>query len=102
MGVRVYTISFGTPYGTVDLGPAGGVKPVPPDPATLRAIARITGGQFFAAADQDTLQKVYDKIGTRVGSVREKHDVSYDFAGAGAALLALAGVLAVTSRSALS
>jgi Ca-activated chloride channel family protein len=102
LGVRIYTISFGTPYGTVDLGGLGSSTPVPPDPATLQAVARATGGQFFAAADEHALSKVYDQIGTRVGSTREHQDVSYDFAAAGAALLALAGLAAVLSRSALT
>jgi Ca-activated chloride channel family protein len=102
LGVRIYTISFGTPYGTVDLGGLGNSTPVPPDPATLQAVARETGGQFFSAADSNTLKRVYDKIGTRVGSQRQHQDVSYDFAAAGAALLALAGILAVWSRSVLT
>ncbi len=102
LGVRIYTISFGTPYGTVDLGGLGNSTPVPPDPSTLQAVARETGGEFFAAADENALSKVYDKIGTRVGSQRQHQDVSYDFAAAGAALLALAGILTVASRSALT
>ena len=102
LGVKIYTISFGTPYGTVDLGPAGGTQPVPPDPATLRAVAHETGGEFFMASDENALSKVYDKIGTRVGATRQHQDVSYDFAAAGAALLALAGLFAVASRSALT
>jgi Ca-activated chloride channel family protein len=92
-GVPIYTIAFGTPDGTVNAGPFNNPVPVPPDPGTLRSVAAITGGQSFQAADSSTLRAVYDHIGTRVGSTRQKHDVTYRFA-AGAALLLLAGAAA--------
>ena len=37
-GIPVYTVALGTPNGVIDRG--GFVRPVPPDPVTLRQIAR--------------------------------------------------------------
>ena len=100
-GVRIYTIAFGTPEGTVDLGPGGSPIPVPPDPDALRAVAETTGGSFFEADDAGTLERVYDQIGSRVGSTTEKRDVAWAFGAAGAALLLGAGLLSTLWRGRL-
>src|SRR5205085_2357755 len=49
-GLRIYTVALGTPEGTVGFGFGAFQQtvPVPPDPDTLRRIAQITGGEFFA------------------------------------------------------
>ena len=50
-GVPVYTVALGTENGTIQ-GPDGygGVRTirVPPDPETLKQVAELTGGKFFA------------------------------------------------------
>ncbi|OBJ59323.1 VWA domain-containing protein, partial [Mycobacterium colombiense] len=46
-GVQISTISFGTPYGTVDY--EGATIPVPVDDQTLQKICEITDGQSFHA-----------------------------------------------------
>ena len=63
---------------------------VPPDPATLSAVAETTGGKFFEAADAKSLQSVYSRIGSQVGTQVEEHEVTAVLTGAGAVLL-LAG-----------
>ena len=43
--VPVYTVSLGTPEGTV---PGNGAPfPVPPDPETMQRVAEISGGRFY-------------------------------------------------------
>jgi Ca-activated chloride channel homolog len=89
-GVPIYTIALGTPDGVLDLqalGQGPGTIPVPPDPEALKAIARETGGESYTALDDDTLEKVYDRIGTRVSSTKEQKEVTFVVAGAAAALL---------------
>ncbi len=81
--VRVYTIAFGTPNGVISAGAFGQIVRVPPDPTALRAVAKATGGEFFTAADVDTLKRVYKNIGSQVGTTTEHQDVSYAFAGVG-------------------
>src|SRR5262245_31657486 len=72
----VYTVALGTPQGVIERGPFGGgfgdpqdsqVIPVPPDPDTLRAIAKTTGGEFTEARSADTLQRAYSTLGSRLG-----------------------------------
>ena len=99
-GTPVYTIAFGTEDGVV-YAPDGSLIPVPPDPDTLKRVSDATGGTFFSAADASSLRKVYDRIGTRVGSTTEQRDVTWAFAAAGAVLLLSAGALGVAWRGRL-
>ncbi len=67
-GVRVYTIGVGT-MGTAK-GPAGGIGdqyiydflPVEIDETLLKQIANTTGGKYFRATDNESLQKIYTEI----------------------------------------
>jgi Ca-activated chloride channel family protein len=93
LGIPVYTIALGTPTGYVDI--MGQRINVPPDEDTLRQIAETTGGQFFQAPTARDLQAVYKDIGSRIGFVREPHDISALFAGAGAVLLVVGGALSL-------
>jgi Ca-activated chloride channel family protein len=101
-GIRVYTVALGTPNGTLTRdfgGPFGGqfggprTIPVPPDPATLRAIAQTTGGQFFNAHSAEAVQSAYSKLGSRLGRVAGRSEITYVFLAAAAGLLLAAGVL---------
>jgi Ca-activated chloride channel family protein len=96
-GIPVYTIALGTPNGTLaapfgQFG-YGGRAPVPPDPATLHAIARATGGEFFAARSAAALHSAYSKLGRRLTRVPRKHEVTYAFVAIAAGLLLGAGLL---------
>jgi Ca-activated chloride channel family protein len=91
--VPVYTISLGTPGGTVEHRLPGGYVEtirVPPSPETLQMIARTTGGQFFTAATDEELKSVYDGLGSRLGHTKRSREVTDLFA-AGAAVLLIAG-----------
>jgi Ca-activated chloride channel family protein len=92
-GVPIYAIALGTPDGEVEVQDPFGITQriqVPPDPATLKRIAKITGGRFFAAADSAKLQEIYAGLGTRLSSKEVKEEVTVAFA-AGALVLLLAG-----------
>jgi Ca-activated chloride channel homolog len=92
--VPVYTISLGTPDGTVQHRLPGGFVEtirVPPSPETLQMIARTTGGQFFTAASDEELKSVYDNLGSRLGHIKKPREVTDLFA-AGAGVLLLTGV----------
>jgi len=60
---------------------------VPPDPATMRMIARESGGRAFEVEDADELDRVYESLGSRVGSKKEKREMTASFAGVGLLLL---------------
>ncbi|HEY6959414.1 MAG TPA: hypothetical protein VI814_11370, partial [Candidatus Limnocylindria bacterium] len=61
-----------------------------PDPKTLSAIARITGGEFFRARDAHALQDAYNTLGSKLARTRGTREVTDLFA-FGAALLLVAG-----------
>jgi Ca-activated chloride channel homolog len=86
LGIPVSTVALGTADGVV-YGPLGQTLAVPPDPDTLREISSITGGTFTETADAGELDKVYKRLGSKVGTKRVKQEVSSDFAAAGLLLL---------------
>jgi len=88
--IPVYTVALGTPDGVVT-GPMGEPIPVPPDPATLRAIAEQSGGRAFETGDAGELDQVYEQLGSRIGTRTEEREVSAGFA-AGGLLLLLGGL----------
>jgi Ca-activated chloride channel family protein len=92
-GVRVYGVALGTPNGKVTFG--FGLQqsqiPVPPDPAVVRDIAKITGGKAFAARDSERLTTVYGDLGSNIGHKVEEREISSWFA-AGAAVLLLGAI----------
>lgn len=73
---------------------------MPPDPATLRAIAERWRGAAFAVGDSDSLDRVYDELGSRIGT-RKERQVSSQFAG-GALVLLLGALLGGVRRRARS
>jgi Ca-activated chloride channel family protein len=83
--VPIYTVALGTAAGRLPNGDA-----VPPDTATLRAIAERSGGRAFTAEQADALSAVYERLGSEIATKREPREVTGAFA-AGAALLLLAG-----------
>jgi Ca-activated chloride channel family protein len=99
-GFPVYTIALGTPTGTVpappgffNFGSGGGRRIlVPPDPATLKAIAETTGGRFSEARSAKSLQTAYAGLGSRLGRKPGKSEVTFLFVGAAAFLLLAAAV----------
>jgi Ca-activated chloride channel family protein len=99
----VYTIALGTPGGTLNRSPGGGFGgapfgggqtriPVPPDPATLRQIARTTGGEFFDARTSKAVESAYSHLGSVVARVHSKREATNEFVALGAILLVVAGV----------
>jgi Ca-activated chloride channel family protein len=91
LGIPIYTVALGTPDGVIYNGPYGGMLQVPPDPETLREIAEVSGGAAFRVDDADELDRVYERLGSQIGTRDERRDVSSAFAGAGLVLL-LAGM----------
>lgn len=101
-GFPVYTIALGTPEGVIDRGQfgfgalgQGGERliPVPPDPATLRAIADTTGGEFSEARTAHSLKNVYENLGSQLGREPGTTEITFLFVAIAAGLLLVAGVL---------
>jgi Ca-activated chloride channel family protein len=91
-GFRVYTVALGKPSGTLRIAPGQPATKVPPDPKTLRAIAKRTGGEFVAAESADTLDDAYAHLGSSLGRTHGRTEVTFAFLLGGIALLLGAGV----------
>lgn len=91
-GVPVYTVALGTQNGTIRVKRRDGstvTEPVPPDPATLRQIAQISGGSSFSVSAADELGAVYERLGSQLGHKKEKREVTAWFVGGALALMGL-------------
>ena len=99
-GLRVFTVALGTKNGTLDpnSGPYGGYGlgggfgpggrfPVRPDPVTLAAIAKTTGGQAFQAKSAAKVQSVYKQLGASIAKKSARREVSSWFVGLAAVFL---------------
>lgn len=114
-GIRVYTIGFGTVNNTSSMncgdpfdgqfggggnfgqsfgGGGGGNFRREIDEETLKQVAEMTGGDYYAAASAGELQDVFDKIPAYLLSTRELTEVSAFFAVIGACIAVIAIALA--------
>lgn len=109
-GIRVYTIGFGTPDGSIpfcdqDLfgepfgggfgggfgsGFGGGRFRRGIDEVTLQAVADLTGGSYYAASSVGELNDVFRNLPTYLITRHETTEISVIFAGLAALLLAIA------------
>jgi Ca-activated chloride channel family protein len=91
-GIPVYTVALGTD----DPGGQDGVFGFAqtPDRDTLRAIAKRTGGEYFAARSAKALASAYDELGSRLGRAPQRTEVTFLVVAAAAAALAAAMCLA--------
>jgi Ca-activated chloride channel homolog len=92
-GFPVYAVALGS--GDSDplsvLGTFGGNRA--PDPETLRAIAKATGGEFTAARTAGALKAAYAKLGSKLGRMPGTVEVTRWFLLGAAGLLAAAWVM---------
>jgi Ca-activated chloride channel family protein len=87
--VPIYTVALGTDQGTIQTD--GRTEKVPPDPATLAAMAKASGGQSFTVADASRLDQVYQRLGSELSHATRKQQVTVWFAGGGLLMLLAAG-----------
>jgi Ca-activated chloride channel family protein len=90
LGIPVYTVLVGTADGVVEEELTGGYKritKVPPNPETLEKVAKESGGEFFAAPDAEGLSRVYEELGSRLGTRKEDREITNVFAALAAGLL---------------
>ena len=120
-GVRVYTIGYGTANGSIPFGGGGqgfggggggqgggglfggggqgfgggGRFRTGIDETTLKAIADMTGGDYYPAMSADELQNVFRNLPTYLITKHETTEISFIFAALGALLAAAAVVLSL-------
>jgi Ca-activated chloride channel homolog len=100
LGIPIHTVALGTRGATIQT-PTGELLPVPPDPATMKRIADVSGGRAFQAEDAGDLGRIYEDLGSRVASKKEKREITAAFAAGGAILLAAAAALGLRTTARL-
>jgi Ca-activated chloride channel family protein len=85
-GVRVYTVGFGSKEGGL-IGFEGYSFYAIPDEETLKAIAAMTGGDYFHAATAEDLKKIYEKLNLQFALERKETEVGALFSAAAALLV---------------
>ena len=91
-GIPVFTVALGTDDPDEQDNVFGFAQS--PDRETLRAIARTTGGEYFAARSAQALSSAYDDLGSRLGRAKRRTEVT--FLVVAAAALALAGAVGLS------
>ena len=92
-GVPISTISFGTPYGFVEINDQR--QPVPVDDTTMKKVAELSGGNWYNAASLAELKAVYATLQQQIGYETIKGDASVGWVRLGALVLALAALAAL-------
>ncbi|CMJ34445.1 Conserved membrane protein of uncharacterised function [Mycobacterium tuberculosis] len=92
-GVPISTISFGTPYGFVEINDQR--QPVPVDDETMKKVAQLSGGNSYNAATLAELRAVYSSLQQQIGYETIKGDASVGWLRLGALALALAALAAL-------
>jgi Ca-activated chloride channel family protein len=94
--IPIYTVGLGTAGATIpDPGSFTGVDNVPPDPQLMSAIAAASHAQAFSATDAGSLNGIYKKLGSQLGSKPRRDDITVGFAVVGLLLLSGAAVASV-------
>jgi len=92
-GVPISTVSFGTPYGYVEINDQR--QPVPVDDEMLKKIAELSGGQSYTASSLEQLKEVFTNLQEQIGYETRKGDASAGWLRLGALVLALAALAAM-------
>jgi Ca-activated chloride channel homolog len=92
-GVPISTVSFGTPYGFVEINEQR--QPVPVDDEMLKKIADLSGGDAYTASSLEQLKGVFTNLQEQIGYETIKGDASVGWLRLGALLLALAALAAL-------
>jgi Ca-activated chloride channel family protein len=92
-GVPISTVSFGTPYGYVEINDQR--QPVPVDDEMLKKIAELSGGEAYTASSLEQLKDVFTNLQEQIGYETRKGDASAGWLRLGALVLALAALAAM-------
>ncbi|MGY8527451.1 VWA domain-containing protein [Paracidovorax citrulli] len=93
-GVRVYSVGFGSPQGTYGGGSLLSYY-MQLDEPLLRAVATLTGGEYFQAGSAADLSQVYRKLSSRFALERKETELTGLFSAASVLLMVAACVLSM-------
>jgi Ca-activated chloride channel homolog len=92
-GVPISTVSFGTPYGYVEINDQR--QPVPVDDEMLKKIAELSGGDAYTASSLEQLKQVFTSLQEQIGYETIKGDASVGWLRLGSVILAAAALAAL-------
>lgn len=92
-GVPISTVSFGTPYGYVEINNQR--QPVPVDDEMLKKIADLSGGNAYTASSLQQLKEVFTSLQEQIGYETIRGDASVGWLRLGALMLVLSALTAV-------
>jgi Ca-activated chloride channel family protein len=92
-GVPISTVSFGTPYGYVEINDQR--QPVPVDAEMLKKIAQLSGGDAYSASSLEQLKDVFTSLQEQIGYETIPGDASVGWLRLGSLILALAALAAL-------
>lgn len=96
--IPIYTVTLGTPTGTIRVTRSNGAvetRPVPPDPSEMREVAALSGGKAYTADTAKDLSEVYEQLGSRIGTRDEKREITAAFSGGALSLLVAGAALSL-------
>jgi Ca-activated chloride channel family protein len=93
-GVRIYAIGIGSQEGTI-LEVDGFKVLTQLNETTLQEIARLTNGVYFYAADEESLQEIYENIDLQLTVGGEKLEITALLAGISMLLLLVGGAISL-------
>ena len=94
LGVRIYTIGIGSPSGAT-LKVDGFTVHTQLDEALLQNVSTTTGGNYYNAANEKDLIRIYHDLVPKLSIKTEQLEVTSLFAGAGILLFLVAGALSL-------
>lgn len=94
LGVRIYTVGIGSPQG-VDLEVEGFTVHTQLDEGMLQSISLISGGQYYSAANENDLFRIYNDLEPKLSMKREDMEITSLFAGLGMLVFLIGGVLSM-------
>ncbi|MEY3521747.1 MAG: hypothetical protein RLZZ177_2462 [Pseudomonadota bacterium] len=92
LGVRVYTVGFGTPNGFIP-GFEGYSFFTRVDEESLKAVAKITEAEYFKAGSAEDLKKVYQYLSNQFALEKRDTEITALLSGAALIMIALALIL---------
>lgn len=82
VGIPVFTVALGTDDGVLSDG-----YRVPPNPEALQDLSEVTGGESFESRDAESVSAVYEELGSFIGTIRVREEITAWPAGLAALLL---------------
>lgn len=94
LGVRIYTVGIGSTQG-VDLEVEGFTVHTQLDEEMLNGVSLLSGGQYYNAANEADLFRIYNDLEPKLSLKREDMEITFLFAALGMLVFLIGGMLSL-------